>query len=201
MNGEFLAKLTAGAIRVIIAPLLLNLTECRPIQMESFDRLTGHFSDEFGVAEIDATALRTRLAANLPTLLIDARTYAEQSVSIVPGARRVSPEDDLNLDPVLRDFAARTAGQPQAMVVVYCAGGYRSARSLAKYETPAGLAVRNLRGGIIAYANAGGELEDPASGQRTRRVHGYNAFWAGFIAAPNEAALTPPARTGGTSAP
>lgn len=170
---------------------------CRQLKMQTFDSITGDFSQEFGVAEITPAQLRARRRTPAPTLYIDVRTPQEQSVSIIPGAVRVTPADDLLGRAELQKFLREHKGDSAAMVVVYCAGGYRSARSLGRLD-PAlrsdtqAVQIRNLRGGIIAYANAGGELVEPTGGSSTQRVHGYNDFWAGFILPPGEATVEPP---------
>lgn len=50
----------------------------------------------------------------------------------------------------------------------------------------------NLRGGIIAYANAGGRLVEPSSRAATNQVHGYKEYWQLAVKPPNIATLLPP---------
>ena len=72
------------------------------------------------------------------------------------------------------------------------AAGYRSARFLARGgERFCGPPCYNLRGGIIAYAGAGGRLLE-AGGADTMLVHGYNADWARFVTSPAIAVIEPP---------
>ena len=52
--------------------------------------------------------------------------------------------------------------------------------------------VYNLHGGIIAYANAGGLLVDPATKEKVQRVHAYSAYWASFVTAQTQATTEPP---------
>ncbi len=160
----------------------------------AYDQVSGGFSAAFKVDEIRAERLLEIQGDGAPLLLVDVRTAAEQSVSRLPGAVLAAPDEDLYVRAEMLQFFREHAADPRAQVVVYCAGGYRSARSIAR-ESPASKVtartpVLNLRGGSIAYANAGGALVD-GLGKPTRRVHGYNSTWAAYIAPPSEAVLEP----------
>lgn len=187
----------------LIATIALQCTTpaCDPrenVMSTAYDQVSGGFSAAFNVDEIRAEELLARQRANAPLLIVDVRTAAEQSVSRLPGAILADPAENLYARVEVIQFFKERAGDPHAQVVVYCAGGYRSARSIARNapaDADAGAGaprtpVVNLRGGIIAYANAGGALVD-ARGQTTRRVHGYNSTWAAYIAPPLEAVLEP----------
>jgi rhodanese-related sulfurtransferase len=156
--------------------LLLSASGCVE---PSFDALASSFALRFGVEEVRAEDL----GAFQPSLIIDVRTSAEQSVSILPGAVLVSPEQDLA---ALAGFASAER------IIVYCAGGYRSARSIARIppEKVAGKTIRNLHGGIVAYANAGLPLVTQV-GTPTRKVHGYNEAWVKYVQAPAEGVTDP----------
>lgn len=147
----------------------------------SFDTLASGFALRFGVPEV-----HTRdLAAFGPDLVIDVRSPAEQSVSLIPGAVLASPGQDLWLLP---GFGSAKR------ILVYCAAGYRSARAISKIpaERLAGREVQNLHGGIVAYANAGLPLVSPV-GTPTRKVHGYNEAWAKYVQKPAEVVIEPAA--------
>ena len=167
-----------------------------------FEKMADGFARKFGVTEIRAPELIKRLAAGRPTLLIDVREPAEQSVSILAGAVRISPRDNPAELKQYRDFLNRHAAgdseaSKQALVVVYCAGGYRSAEAITRVPSTeraqtARPPILNLHGGIIAYANAGGPLIEPTTGKAVNIVHGYNRYWATFVEAPARAVLKPP---------
>lgn len=96
-----------------------------------------------GVRELDALLRRRR--HETPRLL-DARTAAEFAVSHLRGAERIDPDHP--------DVAALGADRSRT-VVVYCSVGYRSG-GVARTLLRAGFHdVRNLEGGIFAWANAG----------------------------------------------
>lgn len=125
-----------------------------------------------GDVRMGGAALADALAGPAPPALVDVRTPAEQAVSTLPGALCASPQTPP---------AEVLARVPQAApIVVYCAVGLRAARyARALREAGAG-DVRNLDGGIFAWANAGRPLAGPA-GPATR-VHGYDATWEVLLA-------------------
>jgi rhodanese-related sulfurtransferase len=101
-------------------------------------------------------------------LLCDVRTDAEFAVSTLPGARlRAELEADLT--------AAR--GDADTTVVCFCTIGARSGAATLALRRQ-GINALNLRGSVLAWTHAGGELVEPATGQPTRRVHTYAADWS-----------------------
>ena len=95
-------------------------------------------------------------------VLVDARSDAERSVSVIPGAVPLADLDDAIAD-----------GE-DATVVVYCTVGARSARTTRELREE-GVDARNLVGGVLAWAHAG--LEFVHDGRPTRRVHVYGRSW------------------------
>ena len=103
------------------------------------------------------------LAKSRPVVLVDVREPYERAVSTLPGA--LSEEA----------FLARRAETANATVVAYCTIGYRSGmfvRSMAHLNAT----VYNLRGGVLGWLHAGGNLTDP-TGQPSLRVHVYGSTW------------------------
>ena len=93
--------------------------------------------------------------------LLDVRTQEEFAISHLPGAKRVEP--NVAVEEIKRMLDLKRP------VVLYCAGGYRSAR-LAQRLTRAGVAdVHNLEGAIFAWANEGLPLE--CDGQPATTIH------------------------------
>ncbi|MEQ9363568.1 MAG: rhodanese-like domain-containing protein [Leptospirales bacterium] len=168
------------------------LSACN-LEMNEFETLAAGYSKLFGVTDIEAPELLTWRDEQRPLLLIDVRRPQEQSVSHLPGAILARTHEDLGELAVVQDFRKRYANDSRARIVVYCAAGYRSGRSISKMSgaTDATPAVINLRGGIIAYANSGGPLVTPA-GAATRKVHGYNQKWSSYLKPPAQAVLEPP---------
>lgn len=157
---------------------ILALQSCSGLVDSSFDALASGFAARFGVEEVRAD----ELDAFAPDLIVDVRTPSEQSVSVLPRAVLMSPDQELTSLP---EFARAKR------VLVYCAGGYRSARAIAGISAGSrGRIVRNLHGGIVAYANAGLPLVTPV-GTPTRKVHGYNEAWAKYVRPPAEGVIKP----------
>ncbi len=130
---------------------------------------------------VDAGELVKAQATPNPPLLLDVRTDAEWREGHLPGALHVLP-GAVDLPVVL-------TGVPAQSVVVYCAVGARSA-SLAERLQGAGFShVRNLEGGIFAWANAG--LPLVKDGAPTSTVHPYNATWGRMLAPERHAEVEP----------
>jgi rhodanese-related sulfurtransferase len=129
-----------------------------------------------GVAWIDVPALRARLGgASRSPVLADVRTPAEYATSHLPGAIRVDPGSrglPAELRSALEDQERPHPKDTGLLLVTYCTVGWRSG-GLARFlgdDGGRGIEVRNLEGGILAWANAGGALVDEA-GRPTNRVH------------------------------
>lgn len=116
-----------------------------------------------GVKEI-STAELVRLG---PVTLLDIREPEEWHVSRLAGALRVEPGGP---PPKL---------DPATTIVCYCAVGLRSARMAQTLLKSGHADVRNLRGGIFAWAQAGGALVD-ATGPTTT-VHPFDARWGKLL--------------------
>ncbi len=165
----------------------MTLTDPPP---PDFDELTGGFSREYGVEEITAADLLRRLNGESPPLLFDVRTSREQSVSTIAGAILIQPGMDPTKTQAYREF--RVGPGAPGDCIVFCTGGKRSAMAAADAKaTDDAKRVLNLRGGLIAYANLGGKLVHPETGEPTLELHGYNEKWAAYIEAPTRGVLLP----------
>ncbi|WP_400997042.1 ThiF family adenylyltransferase [Agromyces sp. GXQ0307] len=104
-----------------------------------------HHASPAVVGEVDAVALAAELASQRPPLLLDVREPWEADLVGIAGSRLIP----------LHELGARTGElDPAASVVVYCHLGVRS-RLAAEHLAAAGFAdVRNLIGGIDAWAVA-----------------------------------------------
>ena len=130
----------------------------------------GYTKDFPGVEDISVAAAR-QLAGEGRAVFVDARPENERAVSVLPGA--VSEEEFL-ADP------GRFAGK---VAIGYCTVSYRSGK-LAERLAARGVALKNLRGGILAWALEGGEVVGP-DGKPVKALHVYGARWdfppAGYI--------------------
>lgn len=124
------------------------------------------------VPEITAEQLLPRLE-EVGLVIVDARSPQEQAVSMLPGA--ITAEQ----------FDANRSEYEGRPVVTYCTIGHRSGLFAQQLHSQ-GCDVSNLKGAILSWTHAGGELVD-ATGP-TKRVHvhspkmnliaeGYEAVW------------------------
>lgn len=88
-----------------------------------------------------------------PITLVDVRTDAEVARGIIAGAKHIP----LNLLP--GRYAELDA---QAVTVVYCASGARSAQACAWLADKGFAKIHNLQGGVSAWARSGLSLAPPA---------------------------------------
>lgn len=153
---------------------------------EEFERRVVKIESEFDVPNASPDEVIRWLESGQPAIVLDVRSKEEFEVSALPGAVHVGKGATTNLDEV---FSERLAQPEPARVFVYCAAGYMSSRTIDSLSSRLRDAVFNVRGGAIAYANAGGPLVRPTDGVGVREIHGYDSDWCRFIAAPNSAVL------------
>jgi rhodanese-related sulfurtransferase len=96
-------------------------------------------------------------------VLVDNREREERDVSMIPGA--ISAQ---SFESDIEKYADTT-------VVVYCTIGDRSGHYTKKLRSR-GIDAYNLKGGVLAWAHAGGTFVD-GHGNTTNRVHVYGAKW------------------------
>ena len=128
-----------------------------------------------GVRTVTTDELARRLAAGAPDapVLVDVRADDERAVSVIPGAFGARDADD-----AVHRLAAFDRSLP---VVVYCSVGVRSARAAAALADAGHRDVRNLAGGVFAWANEGRPLAC-ASGPASF-VHPYDTRWGRLLRA------------------
>ena len=125
------------------------------------------------VPEITAEALMAQMrdagtGNPKPYVLVDVRTADERVVSAIPGSISSLEYES--------DFDAKYRHE---RVVAYCTIGYRSGKYVEKLIQEKGVDAYNLRGSVLAWTHAAGELaEDGGSGAPTKRVHTFGKKWA-----------------------
>ena len=135
------------------------------------ERMVAEFSSP-SVPEITADALMAEMldagTGNKPYVLVDVRTADERAVSSIPGSVSSAEYES--------DFDAKYCDE---RVVAYCTIGYRSGKYVEKLIQEKGVDAYNLRGSVLAWTHAGGELaEDGGVGAPTKRVHTFGKKWA-----------------------
>jgi adenylyltransferase/sulfurtransferase len=107
------------------------------------------------ITEVDAATAQAQIAANSPAI-IDVREGDEVEQGIIPGATHI-PRGFLELRV---EDAVPDKDRP---VLVYCAGGTRSALAAKSLQDLGYRDVRSLAGGFNAWKDAGGAWAQPAS--------------------------------------
>jgi rhodanese-related sulfurtransferase len=124
------------------------------------------------VSWVDADTLARWMGddADGTLMLLDARTKEEYAVSHLRHATWVGPDGTELLESSLPD---------DAVVVVYCSVGYRSAAVAKKLRKRGAAPVYNLTGGIFGWANAGRPLFRDDT--RVEEVHPYSEAWRWLV--------------------
>ena len=118
---------------------------------------------------VSTAELAEEMKAGGKPVLLDTRGKGEFSVSHLKGAHWVGFENfDLKRLPGI---------EKRSVIVVYCSIGYRSEKIGEKLRAAGYGNVRNLYGGIFAWANEGRALEND-QGKPTDTVHGYDRKWS-----------------------
>ena len=116
------------------------------IDYEAFCGVPGHDHEDDGSVsswDIDAPALDDRLNGPNPPFLLDVREPHELAISALPNAKNIP----------LGTLAARLSELDSAQeMVVFCKGGTRSTRALELLTSAGFKKVKNLKGGINAWA-------------------------------------------------
>jgi len=140
---------------------LLILVFCVVTGVVAWAQLGGLFAKDVPVVDVD-TILEARqrdeqARSDAPLQLVDVRSDAEISVSVIPGA---ITRAEYERDP--ERYADRR-------IVPYCTVGYRSRKYTAAL-LERGVDAANFDGSIIAWVEAGQPLVT-LDGEATRRVH------------------------------
>jgi rhodanese-related sulfurtransferase len=103
------------------------------------------------VREVSPAEVRALRGSGADFVLLDVREPAEVAMGRVPGAVVIARG--------VLESAVETRVPRERPVVVYCASGNRSALAADTLQQMGYADVRSLRGGIRAWADAGGEIE------------------------------------------
>ena len=103
--------------------------------------------------------------------LVDVRSEEEFATSHLPNALHLSSQTT-----TAKALSILNREQP---IVLYCSAGYRGATLARRLQAAGCTDVRNLEGGIFAWANAGLPME--RAGKKTRLVHPYSRFFKRFL--------------------
>jgi len=105
------------------------------------------------ISEIDSASLQEKMVAGDDIHLVDIRTPAEVAQAAIPNARHIP----MHLLPLRMNELPKDKD-----VVLYCRSGARSYHACTYLAQQGFDNVTNLRGGIIAWARHGFEIEHGA---------------------------------------
>lgn len=154
-------------MKIILIILLATLyTNASPLTDE-VDRLINR-----SIPLINTEELADTIRADKKAVLLDAREPEEFRTSHLPGAYWIGYRkfNLKNLPKLAKDTP----------IIVYCSVGYRSEKIGEKLKAASYTNIRNLYGGLFAWANEGRALED-REGNTTESVHGYDKKWAKLL--------------------
>jgi len=154
---------------IVFSLFLIGCGQSQGIQWEEVDRLiAGRFPD---VPRITVAELSRVLSTSRPVILLDAREPEEFAVSHLAGALRATSSAEVEI--ILAE------ADPDALVVVYCSVGYRSAALVEALRSRGVAHIVNLQGSIFAWANEGrpvyrGDIE-------VSSVHPFDDSWGTLL--------------------
>ena len=130
---------------------------------EEFPEVPSVTTDDLGLSLATDTA---------EVVLLDARDAEEFAVSHLPGAHHVGS------DAAAADRLAAAAA-PDAVVVVYCSVGYRSAALVERLRGSGRANAVNLQGSIFRWAGEGRPVYRGT--ERVEQVHPYDDNWGTLL--------------------
>lgn len=162
-----------------------------------YEKMCQGYDGKTHAAQVTAEELRSWVEDTTQEVVIfDVRGKGENAVSTLTGTRLLPPTTAgmakamsgtgrLSFDAEVPKADTIPLG---AKVVCHCTAGLRSgfaavALQEAWKKQGANVTVYNLHGGIIAWANAGGAVVDPQSGEARNAVHVYGSQWEPYLEA------------------
>lgn len=119
------------------------------IDYEQFCGIPQAQASQAEIPEISVAELKARMDAGKDFVLIDVRNPNEWEIGRIPGAHLIPLPQIENGDGVEQVRKLLNGSE----LIVHCKSGVRSAKALKILQT-AGIAGKNLRGGILAWAEA-----------------------------------------------
>jgi len=108
------------------------------------------------IRETDVPDIQRRLAAGETFHLVDVREAEEFAAGHIPGAIHLSKG-------VIERDIEKTIPDPDAEIVLYCGGGFRSALAADNLQRMGYTNVSSMDGGWRGWVNAGGAVAKPGS--------------------------------------
>lgn len=164
MRTIYQRLILTGACLLIatITPLLAEETRSEAEKLRTVYAMYTDYKTDFPkVVDIEPQTARDLLSRG-EVLFVDVRKPAEITVSTIPGA----------IDKA--HFLDNRDKYTDKVIVPFCTISYRSGL-FAQEMADKGIAVQNLRGGILAWVLEGGRIVDRQG--ETKRLHVYGPKW------------------------
>ena len=126
------------------------------------ETLIQEFEPRLAVTQVDASVAQV-WSREKRVVFIDVREPKEIAVSAIPGAITQS------------QFESNPSLYQGKALVAYCTIGYRSSKFAQRWRQR-GVTIDNLRGGVLLWADAGGEMVDERR-HPTQQIHVYGSSW------------------------
>jgi rhodanese-related sulfurtransferase len=138
-----------------------------------------------GAKIITCEELRQKAQAGEPIYIIDTRMAEEHTTSAI----RAGSVTGVLLEPAQvgpemkwkKDVQSVIKPPPDATIVCHCTAGYRSGFAANDLQARLGREVLNLHGGIVTWANQGGTVVNPKTGEEGAPVNPFGPKWARFL--------------------
>lgn len=104
------------------------------------------------VRETDVRTVKERLDRQMPFHLVDVREESEWAKGHIPGAIHIGKG-------VIERDIEKTIPDPDAHIVLYCGGGYRSALAADNLQKMGYTNVESMDGGFRGWVDAGFPIE------------------------------------------
>ena len=158
------------SLRLLTALLILSTGSigftAQPLSDNEKRRVIEKLYSDYQAGFPEVTDIEPNTAAQFArennVIYIDTRKPKEQRISMLPGA--ITTEAFLKNPEKYRDH----------IKIAYCTIAYRSGKFARKLALK-GFTILNLRGGILAWAHAGGKVYDQDG--PTNRIHVYGRKW------------------------
>jgi rhodanese-related sulfurtransferase len=158
---------------------------------QEYETLCQSYNQKTGARQIKAATLLAKIEANETLYILDTRGANEHSTSTLPNARLLVPSIGVLSIAYTTTLPDPTTIPDDATIVCHCTAGLRSGWAAVDLEKKWNRPVYSLHGGIVAWSNAGGQLEVPVDAttetptatdrQETKKVHTYSATWGKFL--------------------
>jgi rhodanese-related sulfurtransferase len=173
-------------------------------QAAAYEKLCQRYDRGTKALQIEPRQLMEKIKGGASVTILDTRSPAEHAVSCLQGpagpaklfvpAQLMSggkgPEvswatpgaEGAEGDPLEylkgRGFGAEGS---EELIVCHCTAGFRSGYAAANLQARLGRPVYNLHGGIIQWANEGGEIVDPNTKEPTNLVNPFSQQWGQYV--------------------